>query len=162
MALKRTQLELAEERATKIDKQSRRVWLLWICGILIGAIGIKPSGFSAGGLAVTFQRPEVVQGVVYLLCILQAFRVCLQVATRDYRPFVDYRRLIWESLPNKKKTFRDRPKKSRYERKLWMRGFFVTRELSEYLFVMVPVVFILYLSHEKVLEALKAIASGAV
>jgi hypothetical protein len=130
-------------------------------GILIEAIGIKPSGFSAGGLSLTFQRPEIIQGVIYLFCLFQAFRIFVTRTSRDYRPYLDLRRTVWETLPRKKKTLRHFPSRRDAIRLRW-RAMIATGLIIDVAALILPVWFILFYNSAKVAAAVQAILTGAV
>jgi hypothetical protein len=48
----------------------RRAYSIWFVGLIIGAVGLKPVGVSAAGMSFEISRPEIIQGIVYLACLL--------------------------------------------------------------------------------------------
>ena len=52
------------EQRKEFTKLVQRVYSAWPIGVVIGLIGIQPTGFNAAGITLKFERPEVIQGFV--------------------------------------------------------------------------------------------------
>jgi|SRR5882724_1330322 len=50
------------------DKAIGRIYGLWLVGVMIGAVHIKMEKFGAAGFEFTIEKPEAVQGMMFLTC----------------------------------------------------------------------------------------------
>ena len=48
------------------DKPLSRIYTFWVIGIVVGAVGLHPSGLSVGGISFNLERPEIIQGTLFL------------------------------------------------------------------------------------------------
>jgi hypothetical protein len=51
-------------------KRRGRIYVLWLIGVVIGIVKLRPTSMSAGGLTFTIDRPEIIQGALYLGCLV--------------------------------------------------------------------------------------------
>ena len=63
-------------------KRRGRIYVLWLIGVVIGIIKLRPTSMSAGGLTFTIDRPEIIQGVLYLACLVVWFDTVATVITK--------------------------------------------------------------------------------
>jgi hypothetical protein len=70
MAVKPRFNQALEDKANeRIDKQISRIYLVWVIGIVMGAIRLKLEKFEYGGLSFTPENSEKLQGIIFLVCI---------------------------------------------------------------------------------------------
>jgi hypothetical protein len=60
----------AEKHEERFEKQIARIYVLWLIGILVGAIHLRPDMIQIGGIRYIIDNPEVLQGVIFVACIL--------------------------------------------------------------------------------------------
>jgi hypothetical protein len=71
MSVRRTYRGDTREKWIAIYTSRRgRVYLLWLIGIVISVAKLRPSSISAGGVTFSIERPEVIQGALYVICLL--------------------------------------------------------------------------------------------
>jgi hypothetical protein len=96
----------AEERA-ELDAGINKVYLTWIIGIIIGALGLKPTSINAAGLALSIERPEIVQGLVFLVCLWETYILLAMIGLFEALTGRDaIRNTMWRLLPKGRKSFR--------------------------------------------------------
>jgi hypothetical protein len=63
--------ESLQEKATeRLDKQVGRVYLVWLVGLFVGALHLKPEKVEYGGISFTIDSSEKLQGIIYCVCLL--------------------------------------------------------------------------------------------
>jgi hypothetical protein len=63
--------ESAQEKANeRLDKQLARVYLIWLVGLFVGALHLKPEKVEYGGLSFTIDSSEKLQGIIFFVCLL--------------------------------------------------------------------------------------------
>src|SRR5215216_5237379 len=110
MAARRTMKnETVKDGSERIfDLVSKAYWL-WAVGVIIGALGLKAGSLSAAGFGLTVERPEIVQGVVYLAALFHVAQVYMNIFQNTSNPYVrrdPLREFIWQSLPRGTRSFR--------------------------------------------------------
>jgi hypothetical protein len=71
MAVKPRINESLQEKANeRLDKQMGRAYLIWLVGLFVGALHLKPEKVEYGGLSFTIDSSEKLQGVIYFVCLL--------------------------------------------------------------------------------------------
>jgi hypothetical protein len=100
--------ESAKDGSARIYDKIWKTYLLWAVGIIIGVLGLKPTSANALGVTLTIEKPDVVQGIIYLVCILRTVDSVLnfQNTTNPFLRRDSLRALIWGSLPKGTRTFR--------------------------------------------------------
>jgi hypothetical protein len=63
-----------EKLEEKADKLLGRIYLLWLFGIIAGAVRLRPQSITIAGAAFGMENPAIVEGLLYLGCI------CIYVA----------------------------------------------------------------------------------
>lgn len=61
------QVEKLNERT---DKQIGRIYLIWLAGIVVGAIQLKPERVTYSGISYAIDNPEKLQGVIFVGCVV--------------------------------------------------------------------------------------------
>lgn len=62
--------EFAAVRA-EFFKPIKRIYALWLIGLVVGAINLRPQSATLGGLTFTFENAGLVEGIIYLgVCVL--------------------------------------------------------------------------------------------
>ncbi len=151
--------ESAKEGTTRIYNYIWRTYILWIVGIIIGVLGLKPTSANALGITLTIEKPEVVQGIVYFVCVLRTVYAGLNFQNRT-NPFlrVDCLRLyIWNSLPKGTKSFRGLSRDYLIQVKKAVRSSARIDTLQSITFAIVPAFFIIFFSTRPLLRAIDAI-----
>jgi hypothetical protein len=99
MAIKAPTDKEAEGRFNELAiKHLARVYALWLAGIAIGVVQIRPENIDIGGVKYHIGNPEVIQGVVFFACILYYVAILANVivyniehvnnSTRNKRRFI--------------------------------------------------------------------------
>src|SRR6266436_5307585 len=52
----------------RLDKQLARIYLIWLVGIVVGAIHLRPEKVEYGGLSYIIESPEKLQGIIFVAC----------------------------------------------------------------------------------------------
>jgi hypothetical protein len=108
MAVRGSSREAIKDNVRSIQKETRKAYVYWAVGIMISALGLKPSSINAAGFALTIERPEVIQGVLYLAALYQAV-TALMMLQKGVNPFskrVALRQCILGALPKGTRSFR--------------------------------------------------------
>ncbi len=137
-----------------------KVWVFWFVGTVIGAIGLKPTAINAGGLSLTIERPEIIQGLVYLAALFYSFHVFMQALVQPtaYTKSRAMRRyVIWASLPKGTRSLRGATKASLTKVKENARRLMIGANALPVGIVSVPVFLIVVFNPLKVLRALGAL-----
>src|SRR5947209_717281 len=67
--------ELLARATERLDKMLARIYLLWLVGEIIGVIGLRADKVKLGVLDYTIDKPEALQGLIFIVCILYYFAV---------------------------------------------------------------------------------------
>ncbi|WP_431014758.1 hypothetical protein [Bradyrhizobium pachyrhizi] len=71
MAVKPRYNAEAEAKANeRFEKQIARIYIIWLVGILIGAIHLKPEKFEYGGVSFMIEQADKLQGIAFVVCIV--------------------------------------------------------------------------------------------
>lgn len=163
VAVRRTYFD---DRSVKIfstlNKQIQKIWLLWVIGILIGAIGIKPTGFSSAGVSFTFDHPEAIQGVIFLACLLQTYAASFQIMSRNmpFRRIDVLRSYIWRRLPRGTRSLANLSQTRRLAIKISIRNNCFIFYFSVVFTAVLPAALILLFSGSSLISAIKLIAGS--
>lgn len=61
----------AEAKANeRFDKLIARIYIIWLVGILIGAIELKPEKFEYGGVSFVIEHADKLQGIAFVVCVV--------------------------------------------------------------------------------------------
>jgi hypothetical protein len=151
-----TSKEVTDSAWTNVTK----VWVFWFLGTVIGAVGLKPTAINALGLSLTVERPEIIQGLVYLASLFYAFHVVsplIYPPTVYTKSFATRRYLIWSSLPKGTRTLRGATKESLIKVKGNATKLMTVLNALPTVFVSVPVFLIIVFNPLKILKALWAL-----
>jgi hypothetical protein len=61
---------LQEKVNERFEKQVGRVYLIWLVGLFVGALHLKPEKVEYGGISFTIDSSEKLQGIIYFVCLL--------------------------------------------------------------------------------------------
>jgi hypothetical protein len=134
-----------------------KAWTFWFIGTVIGAIGLKPTSINAVGISMTIERPEVIQGLIYLAALFYASYVYTPLPTPFTKSIATRRYMIWASLPKGTRSLRGATKASLAQVKSNVRKLMIGMNAIPMVFVSVPVFIILVFNPLKVLRALGAL-----
>jgi hypothetical protein len=62
--------EIQTQTSERFLKQVGRVYMLWLFGIVVGAVRLRPENFQFGGVAYVIENPDVLQGLIFVGCIV--------------------------------------------------------------------------------------------
>jgi hypothetical protein len=137
-----------------------KVWAFWFVGTVIGAIGLRPSAVNALGLSLTVERPEIIQGLVYLASLFYSFHVFATLfspPTMYSKSLAVRRHAIWANLPKGTRTLRGAKRESLFKTKGGARKLITVINALPIIFVSVPVFLIVVFNPLKILKALWAL-----
>jgi hypothetical protein len=167
MAVRRpASAEEAERVRDYIDHNLGRIYLLWLLGILVGALRLQPSGLSMGGFSFTVQNASIVEGVIFLGCI--AYYVALFSpgvrVTSTLPPYSNthIRTAIYSILIGTGLRDRSLTKRSSTEIrmiKLAARGARCYRRFARFVYYFLPLGHILIFRHDALWGAIKVVFS---
>jgi hypothetical protein len=107
MAVKpRLDLEARKTTNEFIEKQLRRIYLVWVIGIAAGAIEIQLDKVSFAGISFSLNSAEKLQGLIYCICVLM-YLACVGMASLMALQFISLekdqlRQSVYRSLEGKK------------------------------------------------------------
>jgi hypothetical protein len=105
---RRIERETTKQGSARIYKSITPAYGFWALGLVIGAIGLTPSTVSASGLALTIAKPQLVQGIIFLVSLAYGIHALLSLQAR-VNPFLQreaIRIFIWGALPKGTRSFR--------------------------------------------------------
>jgi hypothetical protein len=71
MAIKPRFNDSAQEKVSdRLDKQLARVYLIWLVGIIVGAIQLRPEKVEYAGISYVIDSPERLQGIIFVGCVI--------------------------------------------------------------------------------------------
>jgi hypothetical protein len=91
-----------------LSEGTGRAYTYWAVGVMISALGLKPTSISAAGWSLSIEHPEVIQGVLYLAAFWKSVST-LSVFQRGFNPFASRQWLrlnLWGLLPKGTRSFR--------------------------------------------------------
>jgi hypothetical protein len=144
----------------KLDRMLGRLYLLWLAGILIGAVKLKPEKLSVGGIEYTIQNPEVLQGIIFVGCILYYFAIIGRVIVHNFQFVVPARTIARRAIHialGKKKTLIHRTPKELWAMKRVARTIYVIVMLVTAVVVFLPLIQILVLEQSPLWQGFAAI-----
>jgi hypothetical protein len=107
MAVKPRYNTEAEAKANeRFDKQIARIYIIWLVGVLIGAIELKPEKFEYGGVSFMIEHADKLQGIAFVVCVvfylgLIGFALLFQAQFTTTDRAIK-RRLLYAALDGKK------------------------------------------------------------
>ena len=105
---RRIERKTVKQESARVYKDITRAYGFWALGLVIGALGLTPSTVSASGLALTIGKPQLVQGIIFLVSLAYATRALLSLQNR-INPYLQadaIRTFIWSALPKGTRSFR--------------------------------------------------------
>ncbi|WP_454629589.1 hypothetical protein [Bradyrhizobium cenepequi] len=71
MAVKPRINESQQEKANeRLDRQVGRAYMVWLVGLFVGALHLKPEKVEYGGISFTIDSSEKLQGIIYVVCLV--------------------------------------------------------------------------------------------
>lgn len=145
-----------------LQKRLNRIWGIWLAGVIFGVVGLKPNSINAAGLSFSIDRPEAIQGVLYLACILYTIHTIIPPGSVAHNPFRQddfLRNIIYANLGKTKTFVKTHPSKMRERREY---GRFIIGFMSWFFFALqvIPAVTILTLNGKLVWNAVKLVFSA--
>src|ERR1700676_4184492 len=61
--------EAAAKISERIWKIESRIYILWILGIAVGALQLRPTSFSVIGATFLLEKPELIEGLLFAGCL---------------------------------------------------------------------------------------------
>jgi hypothetical protein len=76
---------LQEKANERLDKQIGRAYLVWLVGLFVGALHLKPEKVEYGGLSFTVDSSDKLQGIIFvcLVFIRWYFGPCNPLSTAE-------------------------------------------------------------------------------
>jgi hypothetical protein len=110
VAIKPRYNEAQQEKLNeRLDKQLARVYLIWLAGIVVGAIQLRPERVTFSGISYVIDNPEKLQGVIFVGCVAYYLALIgtaiihqLQYASSSNRAIK--RQMIYAAVQTGKKT----------------------------------------------------------
>ena len=100
-----TDIESRRRAVDKLERQLARAYLVWLIGIIVGAIQLRPEKVEVGGIAYIVENPDVLQGIIFVACFVYYVAISANLIlfgienTIQSRPMP--RRMIYAALGNK-------------------------------------------------------------
>jgi hypothetical protein len=69
----------SEKQDEWFQQQIKRIYFLWLCGIAVGALKLKPASISAAGVSYSIQNSDAIQGLVFIGCLLAYGAIILKL-----------------------------------------------------------------------------------
>lgn len=109
MAARKSKAADLREGVKGLQRTIKKGYVYWGIGIMIAALGLKPTSLGAGGFSLSIEHPEIIQGVLYLAALESAISALLMFQG-SINPFcrpVALRNLLWGALPRGTRSFQD-------------------------------------------------------
>jgi hypothetical protein len=135
-----------------------KLCLTWMIGIIIGVLGLKPTSINAAGLALSIERPEIIQGLIFLVCLWETYELFFVIWVR--RAFVGrdgIRQAIWLMLPKGRRSFVGTTLADRKNLKMKVRTTLRMQIAAISIVAATPALLILIFNRAAVLAAIQAI-----
>ncbi|GLQ78492.1 hypothetical protein GCM10007881_20080 [Mesorhizobium huakuii] len=91
------------------DKLLGRIYEIWLLGVFVNALGLRPSNISADGVSFNLSHPEIITGLIYIGCLLMYAKLFTIVAYLGVQYHISsyslMRRIMYISM-GRRKTFR--------------------------------------------------------
>lgn len=102
-----------QEAVSRIYKDISRAYGFWFLGLIIGAVGLKPNSVSTFGLSLSIERPDAIQGLVFLTSIAFSINalIAFQNSVNPYLKPSGLRVSIWAALPRGTRSLRGKTRK---------------------------------------------------
>jgi hypothetical protein len=157
--------KLFERIEDRLNRLLGQIYLLWLLGIAIKALNLKPSEFTAEGVKYTLAHKEAIPGIVFLGCIglyiafsLRAIMVFFQA---HYSPVRWRRTTIYLALRRYGRTFKNKSGQELVAIKSEAVKLYVFHLGLQFVVFILPLVQIVIFEIGSVFQALKVIFSFA-
>jgi hypothetical protein len=147
----------AERRSLFFTKVSK-LYLTWAVGIVIGALGLKPTSINAEGVSLSIEKPEIVQGIVFLVCLWETSVLFAMVfISRVFLSRDIIRHMFWNVMPKGRKSFSGKALEDLEKLRAQVRFFTLINLWMNVLLMAIPAIFIIGHNHGALGSAIKAI-----
>lgn len=153
----------AERIFEDIQKNIGKIYLLWLLGIVAGAVRLKLSAISFGGVTFGMENPDVVEGVIFLACICYYIVLCMPgIKAAGLPPYTTWalRRAIYSSILYRDRSLTKRTGQEIKTIKLMARGHRCYVRFASLIYYVLPLAHILLFRRAAVWEATKVIFSS--
>lgn len=151
---------MAEHANDRLDRMLGRLYTIWVVAIIFGALNLRLEKVQAGGLEFTLKDPDVVQGVLFVACLLYyvAILSVVIVFTSQYRFPGRHisRRAIFAAL-GKRTTLLNRSTAQLIAVKKVARTIYAAAALFFLVILLLPLAHILLFQREQLMKALVVI-----
>jgi hypothetical protein len=133
------------------------VYWFWLIGIIVGAVQLKLTGVSVAGVSFTLEKPEIIQGIIFIACIasyVPFYWVGVRLQGLPERSILRKRRAIYILL-GRKRTFRGKSKDQLKRLKVAAKGALCYNNFAWLIYYYLPLTHILIFRHDAVWAALK-------
>lgn len=103
-------LEASRKVLDRIGKLLGRVYVLWLLGIAIGALKLRPTAINVGGATFSLEKPELIEGMLYIgcLCLYAAGLYATFINPYSSVTSVRKRSAIYSAVLRRGKTLKDK------------------------------------------------------
>ena len=153
--------EARQDKANeRLDKQMARIYLIWLIGIVVGAIHLRPEKVEYGGLSYIIESPEKLQGIIFFGCLVYYLGLFGNVILFGLQNFTTNhtlkRRIIYAAL-GKKRTLSGLGRVERLALRLNAKVYY-TLAISVLAFIaLMPALHILFVQQAVLLTGIDAI-----
>jgi hypothetical protein len=152
--------EAAAKTSERLWKIQSRIYVLWVLGIAVGALQLKPTSFNVIGATFTLEKPELIEGLLFVGCLSYYIVSLFYIVLAPYTPseIGSFRKAIWFGA-RRGNTLRGLSKFDLWRLKIDAR---IMYRMSHWIAVIgrfLPLVHILIYRREPLGSALKAIFS---
>ncbi|WP_131867045.1 hypothetical protein [Bradyrhizobium sp. Y-H1] len=148
---------MAEYANERLDRLLGRLYTLWVVAIIFGALNLRLEKVQAGGFEFTLKDPDVVQGVLFLVCLLHYVAiVALMIMFASQYRFPNRhisRRAIFAALGTRT-TLLNRSRAQIIAVKKIAKAVYAAAALFMFVVLFLPLVHILVFQREQLLKGL--------
>lgn len=154
-------LEASRKVLDRIGKLLGRIYVLWLLGIAIGTLKLKAVSISMSGASFTLEKPELVEGILYVGCLCLYLAMLYAIYINPYASITSVRKrqAIYSAVEKRGKTLKGKTTDERAHIKSQARNTYRVLLWIGMFGVFLPLVHILIFRAGVLWSALKAILS---
>jgi hypothetical protein len=153
-----------QEFSLRFEKQLGRLYLLWLIGIISGALVLKPDTIDLAGVHYKIENPEVIQGLIFVGCLIYFIGIIGNVVIagieQNISSFPLKRRMIWVALGTRR-TFVGADRSRRNVIKGLAKVYLFLAKRFYIIAVFLPVAQIIFLEQQALLSGIDAVLGTA-
>lgn len=155
--------ENARDVNAMVNRTLSRIYFLWLLGVLVASIGLKPTEFNAFGASYTVERPDLVPGIIFVAVVVLYIgvfgRTFLEAFATEFmsRPYL--RRAIWLGSGSRK-TLRNATPAQRLAIRTVARGIYRGMICLLFFVYFLPLAHILLFERSALFDAVAVIFTG--